>query len=147
MSTDTNITSDHPLTEPQRGILNALLNSIIPPDAERGMPGAGTIGLLAPGGETELIEAAAAILPAVTEIAGGLPAAVTPAILDRIASAQPALFQQLVMQTLICYYRNDEALRGLGLEPGPPFPRGNTIDPGDLSLLDPVRSRGKLYRE
>jgi hypothetical protein len=48
---------------------------------------------------------------------------------------------------LQCYYRDDRVLRSLGLEPGPPFPRGNTVEPGDWSLLEAVRSRPPMWRD
>jgi hypothetical protein len=35
----------------------------------------------------------------------------------------------------------------LGLEARPPFPKGHTLEQGDWSLLDPVRSRPKLWRD
>ena len=33
------------------------------------------------------------------------------------------------------------------MEPRPPFPLGYEQPPDDLSLLDPVRERPKLYRD
>ena len=46
-----------------------------------------------------------------------------------------------------CYYRDDRVLRSLGMEPRPPFPKGFEVEQGDWSLLEPVKRRGKLYRE
>ena len=48
---------------------------------------------------------------------------------------------------LQCYYRDDRVARALGLEPGPPFPRGHTLEQGDWSLLDAVRGRRQLWRD
>jgi hypothetical protein len=48
---------------------------------------------------------------------------------------------------LQCYYRDDRVVRSLGLEPRPPFPKGNTLEQGDWSLLDVVRGRPKLWRD
>jgi hypothetical protein len=48
---------------------------------------------------------------------------------------------------LQCYYRDDRVVRSLGLEPRPPFPKGNTLEQGDWSLLDPVRARPKMWRD
>jgi hypothetical protein len=48
---------------------------------------------------------------------------------------------------LQCYYRDDRVLQSLGLEPGPPFPRGNTVEPGDWSLLEAVRNRPPMWRD
>ena len=48
---------------------------------------------------------------------------------------------------LQCYYRDDRVVISLGLEPRPPFPRGHTLEQGDWSLLDVVRSRPKMWRD
>ena len=48
---------------------------------------------------------------------------------------------------LQCYYRDDRVMISLGMEPRPPFPKGHTLPQGDWSLLDPVRQRGKIWRE
>lgn len=48
---------------------------------------------------------------------------------------------------LQCYYRNDQVLESLGMEPRAPFPLGNEVEQGDWSLLDPVKARGSFYRE
>jgi hypothetical protein len=48
---------------------------------------------------------------------------------------------------LQCYYRDDRVLRSLNIEPRPPFPKGHELEQGDWSLLDPVRSRPKLWRD
>jgi hypothetical protein len=55
-----------------------------------------------------------------------------------------ATLSRVILQ---CYYRDDRVMRSLGLEPRPPFPKGHTIDQGDWSLLDPVRSRPKMWRD
>ena len=47
---------------------------------------------------------------------------------------------------LQCYYRDDRVVRSLGLEPRPPFPKGHTLEQGDWTLLDAVRSRPKMWR-
>jgi hypothetical protein len=48
---------------------------------------------------------------------------------------------------LQCYYRDDRVIRSLGLEPGPPFPRGHAVEQGDWSLLDAVRKRPPMWRD
>ena len=48
---------------------------------------------------------------------------------------------------LQCYYRDDRVVQSLGLEPRPPFPRGHTLEQGDWTLLDPVRTRPKMWRD
>ena len=46
-----------------------------------------------------------------------------------------------------CYYRNDDVMRSLSMEPRPPFPIGHEVPKGDFNLLEPVRARGKLWRD
>lgn len=48
---------------------------------------------------------------------------------------------------LQCYYRDDRVFRSLGLEPRAPFPKGHTLEPGDWSLLDKVKSRARMWRD
>jgi hypothetical protein len=48
---------------------------------------------------------------------------------------------------LQCYYRDERVIRSLGLEPGPPFPKGHALEQGDWSLLDAVRKRPPMWRD
>ena len=54
------------------------------------------------------------------------------------------LLTRIVLQ---CYYRDDRVMISLGMEPRPPFPQGHDLPQGDWSLLDPVRARGKIWRD
>ena len=54
------------------------------------------------------------------------------------------LLTRIILQ---CYYRDDRVMISLGMEPRPPFPKGHTLPQGDWSLLDPVRARGKIWRD
>ena len=38
-------------------------------------------------------------------------------------------------------------MQGLGMEPRAPFPDGFEVETGDWSLLEPIKVRGKIYRE
>jgi len=44
------------------------------------------------------------------------------------------------------YYLNKENRQALNLKTLPPFPEGNIIDDIDLTILEPVFNRGKIYR-
>lgn len=48
---------------------------------------------------------------------------------------------------LQCYYRDDRVIAALGLEPRAPFPKGHSLEQGDWSLLDAVRSRPQMWRD
>lgn len=44
------------------------------------------------------------------------------------------------------YYLNKENRQALNLKTLPPFPEGNIIEDIDLTILEPVFNRGKIYR-
>ena len=67
--------------------------------------------------------------------------------LRRVESEEPEFFEALVRQTYNGYYTDRTVIEGLGLEARPPQPRGHELIPGDLSLLENVRKRGRAYRE
>jgi hypothetical protein len=48
---------------------------------------------------------------------------------------------------LQCYYRGNRVMCAMGLEPPPPFPKGNVLEQGDWSLLDVVRGRPRMCRD
>ena len=58
----------------------------------------------------------------------------------------PNTFNALLAQVYGCYYQDNRVLQVFGLSAGPPFPRGNAVDPGDLSLLDPVLKNPTRWR-
>lgn len=60
------------------------------------------------------------------------------------AGAPLAALSRSVLQ---CYYRDDRVIHSLGMEPRPPFPKGHVLEQGDWSLLDPVRTRPKMWRD
>ena len=45
-----------------------------------------------------------------------------------------------------CYFRDDRVLEAIGLEPRAPYPGGFEVEDGDWGLLEPVKSRGPIYR-
>jgi hypothetical protein len=47
----------------------------------------------------------------------------------------------------VAYYQAPRVVEALGLEARPPHPKGYEVELGDLTLLDEVRRRGKLYRD
>ena len=142
------------LTEAQEHALSAVLDTILPASADGRLPAAGALGLAAVLAEKvpELIAVLAPGLASLDEAAGGAGfAALGPAArreaLDTLAARDPGFVPGLVFHTYLHYYQRGEVLLGLGLEARPPYPGGYPVEENDLSLLDPVRERGKLYRE
>ena len=152
------IASDSPLTEEQSHTLRLLLNMIIPPDAERGMPGAAELDFMGYVIEfaNNRIEHIQRELDSLNESSRKQYSVTFPQLddVDREALVKQTTFnpasvrtRNIEVQTMFCYYQDDRVLEALGMEARPPFPKGNEVLRGDLSLLDPVRQRPKLYRE
>ena len=145
------------LTPAQRAILDLVLNLIVPPSADARMPGAAEVGVPA-----YLCAEAADSLPVLREeldeierraqahFARGfvvLAHSERKSLVEGLRGQTPAFMSRLAMETLACYYQHDRVLAGLGLEARPPYPKGYQVVQGDFSLLEPVRARGKIYRD
>ena len=68
-------------------------------------------------------------------------------VLRQVELDEPDFFEELVRHTYTGYYIRPQVKELLGLEARPPQPDGYQLAPGDLSALDNVRKRGRIYRE
>ena len=68
-------------------------------------------------------------------------------VMNEHAASEHSFPPTLLILTYGGYYHDDHVLEALGMEPRPPHPKGYEMAPDDLSLLDPVRRRPKLYRD
>jgi len=140
--------------------LAALLDEIVPPRPDGRLPGAGALGLAASllRSVAERPELGAVLAPGLAAYAALLaergaarPAELAPAerraFLDALAARAPGLLPTLAFLTYAAYYQDPRVLEALGREPRPPWPKGFTIPPGDLSGLEAVRARGPVYRD
>jgi hypothetical protein len=149
--------SEARLTSVQRETLSAVLNMIVPPSADGRMPGAGELAAL-----VRDVAGAGAALAATRELLdrldrealarcgtafAALDEANRVSLLDATRTRDPTVLHQLALETLTSYYQQDRVLEGLGMEARSPYPKGYPVEPGDLSLLDPVIGRGKIYRD
>lgn len=143
------IATDFPLNDEQRKKLRYLLDALIPASQDGHMPSAGELDLIA-----YLKDTAVDFLPVLLTILNELDEeflADTPVGHHQAALAlshdSPARFQELIYQVYALYYQSPAVLKGIGITAGPPFPRGNSVESGDLSLLDPVLAIPKRYRQ
>jgi hypothetical protein len=150
------ITPSLPVDE--RRALRCLVALMIPASAEYGVPGADDDAIFA-----DILRSlgrdAQAVRQALRELEqcaaqgsrgtafADLPERERVAAAQRLRETRPALASVLVAVTTRCYYRDDRVMRSLGMEPRPPFPEGFEVEPGDWSLLEPVRARGRIYRD
>ncbi len=139
------------LTEQQIEAFRVIAGRIIP--AEDGALGADDPAIFADLSSSlnDIAPAIVSVIEAVIAETSGrfaeLPSAAQDAILHKVQSALGMTFWAAVQRVTLCYYRDDRVLSALGLRPGPPFPRGQVLEQGDWSLLDPVKARQPFWRE
>ncbi len=141
----------------EKRALSSVLDQMIPARADAALPGAGELGISA-----AVITALGAGLPAtgqalgkLNELAAGqgaedyaaLPDDQRTLLLAEFAASDPGFLLGLLFHAYTAYYQLPPVIEALGLEARPPYPGGYELEVGDLSLLDPVRARPKLYRE
>ena len=56
-------------------------------------------------------------------------------------------FSFLIKTVVQFYYQDDRVLKSLEIDPRPPYLLGHEVEQGDLSLLEPVRARGEIFRK
>ena len=157
MTSDRIIGSDGALAAAQRETLVAVLDMIIPASGDGRFPSAAEVDVL-----DHIRESRRQLLPALrkdldrldrlaAERSGTAFAQLAKSdrarVMDQIRSAEPGFLKSLALATATRYYQDARVLHALGMEARPPFPEGYEVVSGDLSLLDPVRRRGKLYRD
>lgn len=148
-----------PLNEDQRRALAPVLDGFIPRSEDGVLPGAGELGLAAdvdevlrrdPAMHAELV----ASLVALDHLASrrgasrftALSAEQQAEVITELSCSEHAFPPMLMLYTFGCYYKHPRILAHYGFEARPPHPEGYEVAPTDLSLLDPVRARGPIYR-
>lgn len=144
--------AEPPPFEDDNKTLLAIVGHMIPASARHGVPGADDPAIYADilrsvGRDRQaLAEALAAVeARAVTGFAA-LPREEQASVLRDFRADEPALAGVMEAVTARCYYRDDRVMASIGIEVRPPFPEGYAVEAGDLSLLDPVRARGPIWR-
>src|SRR3954447_18334193 len=140
------------LTSAQQDDLRTVAGMIIPRSEEYEVPGADDTAIQADiiatlGRETQMVRQA---LDHLARLAGkplaDLDTAQRDAVAKEFRATGGAAAATLIRAVLQCYYRDDRVLRSLGLELRAPFPMGYTLEQGDWSLLDPVKTRPSKLR-
>jgi hypothetical protein len=141
------------LTPAELRDLRRLAGFMLPASTDYRLPGADDAAIFADivrslGRDRDDVRKALAML---REMAGGDFAALDEAEAEATAMAllrrEGREIMALGRAVLQCYYRDDRVIRSLGLEPGPPFPKGHALEQGDWSLLDAVRNRPPMWRD
>lgn len=146
-------TTPHTLSASEQASLRCVVAHMIPASIEYGVPGADDDRIFADivaslDREAEAVRQTLALL---NQMADGafhtLPRDRQASALQKLRQENSGLTAALVAATTRCYYRDDRVMRSLGMDVRPPFPKGFDVPQGDWSLLEPVRARGKIYRD
>ena len=154
MSKDEKFVSEN-LDEEQKRTLNVLLNLFIPPSEDGKMPGAADVGFLAyilnenilPWIREGLINIIEESHNKYSQEFSSLSGSEQTQLIDKLRRRFLQFFNHLTTQVIQCYYQHDDVLEAIALEARPPFPQGYLLEEGDLTLLEPVYLRGKIYRD
>lgn len=140
--------TEQTLSEIQQSVLFALLDTLVPASEDGELPSAAEVGferyLRAQARDFvgPLQDVLESLDPTFAELSPG-------ARHDRIAEfsqAKPAEFANLLARVYDCYYQDDRVRERIGVVKGAPFPQGNEVAQGDLSLLEPVVANRDKYR-
>lgn len=141
-----------PLTPREAECLACIAAQMIPASAAYGVPGADDPVIMADmvaslGRDRDgLLRLLAVVDEAAGDALAALPRDRQAALLARLRAELPGGLAVAEAVVTRAYYRDARVLRALGVEPRPPFPKGFEVEPVDLSLLDPVRQRGAIWR-
>ena len=142
--------SNDSLSEAEIGALREIAGTMVPADAELGVPGADDPAILA-----DIVKSVGCDLPlvrkAIAEITAksfsGLDRDRREALINDMYANRTAPIVALGRVILGAYYRDDRVLLALKHEARAPFPKGYTLEQGEWSLLDAVRHRPPLWRD
>ena len=157
MSSDDIIGSDASLNAEQLRTFVTILDMIIPASDDGRFPSAADMDVLSyiVKTEPELLDTIRIELDRLNAVSKDLHGMVfgdadgiaRQGLLDEVRGVEPQFLGGLALQTVTLYYQDDRVMEAIGLEARPPFPKGYEVVAGDLSLLDPVRARGQVYRD
>jgi len=153
----------HEWSAPERTLLEQILDQIIPASADGGIPSAGSLGVAdylskKTGSEPdlqELLERGLACAAALVDAKGGdfstLGTDDQRAVVEQLEAREPKSFEALLRHTYMAYYSNATVRPHFGLSANPTQPDGYQVpsdDPEELAaLVEPVKNRGRCYRE
>ena len=138
------------LSSPERALLQDVVGTMIPADAALALPGADDPAIL-----DDLVASLgrdlAPVRQGLADLAArgfaGLDRDGRERLVNELARSGHAGVAAIGRVAVSAYYRDGRVLRSIGMEPGAPFPKGYTVEPGDWSLLDAVKTRAPFWRD
>lgn len=142
------ISTDQPFTPTEQAALNGLLDTLVPGSADERKPSAADVGFV-----HYLTQQDPLYVPVVKSLLAVFgDFSVQSDIEERYervlaySTEDPQGFSELLSRVYDCYYQNNQVREAIGVVSGAPFPQGNEIVSGDLSLLDPVMAEANRHR-
>ena len=132
------------LSAEEVGLLRQVAGLMIPQSEAFGVPGADDPIIFA-----DVLASLGRDLPAIREALSLIKQAQqsdAAALAAMLTSTRPDLCTSLVSVITRCYYRDNRVMNSIGMAVRAPYPEGFSIEPNDLTLLDPVKARGRRYR-
>ncbi|MEY3184271.1 MAG: hypothetical protein RLZZ613_959 [Pseudomonadota bacterium] len=132
------------LSREEIGLLRRVAGLMIPQSEAFGVPGADDPIIFA-----DVLASLGRDLPAIREALSLIKQAQqsdAAALAAMLTSTRPDLCTSLVSVITRCYYRDNRVMKSIGMAVRAPYPEGFSIEPNDLTLLDPVKARGRRYR-
>lgn len=132
------------LSAEEVGLLRQVAGLMIPQSEAFGVPGADDPIIFA-----DVLASLGRDLPAIREALSLIKQAQqsdAAALAAMLTSTRPDLCTSLVSVITRCYYRDNRVMKSIGMAVRAPYPEGFSIEPNDLTLLDPVKARGRRYR-
>lgn len=135
--------------------IELILDTLIPADAELGMPAASRIGFdsyIQRYGIEDIVTRYGALADSLAQdkLARSFDSLDNEArltILNASRSADIRLFSSFLTHVFRAYYSDRDVLERIGSGSVPPFPEGNPLDQDDWSCLEPVYERGQIFRD
>ena len=150
------LVSDQPLLPEQRKVFDVLVDQIIPEDKDRHKPSAKEVDVLGfiTEHDNELVHAIKGQLDDLNKRAkeqfnkpiSEISPAQQSQVIDQARQANAQFYTRLALHTATSYYQDPRVMAVIGVPARAPYPEGFTVQQGDTSLLDPVRSRGTRWR-
>lgn len=142
------LSTDHPFTPTEKQALGGLLDTLVPASADGLKPSAADVDFA-----QYLIQQDAEFIPDVKSVLAVLGDIFSDTEIEQryervlaYSNEDPRAFRELLSRVYDCYYQDPRVRSAIGVVSGAPFPQGNQIVSGDLSLLDPVIAEEDRHR-
>ncbi|MEE2783905.1 MAG: hypothetical protein VYE04_11125 [Pseudomonadota bacterium] len=142
------ISTDQPFTLDEQEILDGLLDTLMPASDDGRMPSASDVGFVQylTQQDEPFIPEVKSVLAALGHISLNTEFEARYERVGTFSNEDPQAFSELLSRVYDCYYQDDRVRQAIGVVTGAPFPQGNEIISGDLSLLDPVIAEEDRHR-